>query len=52
VSEAVSKELAVTRLNGAVENLAVVKALRKENDKLRADLGKLSDAVKKLGGRG
>jgi hypothetical protein len=51
VGAAVRRELAATRLNGAVENLAVMKALRKENEKLRADLGKLSEAVAKLGGR-
>lgn len=52
VNDAVRKELAAAKLNGAVENLNVVKALRKENEKLRTDLGKLSEAMKKLGGKG
>jgi hypothetical protein len=51
VSDAVRSELAVTRLNTTVERLAVVKALQKENAKLRADLGKLSDTVKALGAK-
>ncbi len=51
VSEVVGKELTGARLNQAVDSLAVVKALRKENEKLRADLGKLSETVKKLGAR-
>jgi hypothetical protein len=51
VGDAVRKELAVTRLNEAVDKLSVVKALRKENEKLRSDLGKLSDTVKTLGAK-
>jgi len=51
IGEAVGKELAATRLNAAVDNLAVVKALRKENEKLRTELGKLSETVKKLGAK-
>lgn len=50
VTSAVAKEMAGTRLNTAVDNLAVVKALRKENAALATRLDKLSETVRKLGG--
>jgi hypothetical protein len=50
VTSAVAKEMTATKLNTAVDNLAVVKALRKENAALATRLDKLHETVKKLGG--
>lgn len=50
VTTAVAKEMTATKLNGAIEKLAVVKALRKENAALATRLDKLHETVAKLGG--
>ncbi len=51
LAESLRREFTATKLNESVDKLAVVKGLRRENEKLRNELGKLADAVKKLGGR-